>query len=88
MSEEDRDAADWFDAIEIDPESIEFDGDPGEALAAIDTRIEELQEAREDLDKRDPQYGLVRFELRTLSAIREGLWERLDVDDQEADRDE
>ena len=87
MSEEDYDAADWLDAIEIDPKSIEFDSDPGEALAAIDTRIEELQQAREDLDKRDPQYGLVRLELRTLSAAREVLWERLD-ENQEADRDE
>jgi len=86
MTGRDRDADEWADAIEIDPEEIAFEGEPEEALAYIEARIEELEAALDALDVTDPQRGPVHLELGTLRASREALRERLDVVDEEGSR--
>lgn len=83
MSDDHRDADDWFDAIEVDPESLDVQGDPEEALANVEERIEELEAALDDLDVLDPQRGPINLELGTLRAAREALRERLDGDQED-----
>ena len=72
----DRDAADWSESIQVDPESLDFDGDPEEALEHVDDRIEELENALEAIDEDDPQRGIVNLELGTLRATRDALREQ------------
>jgi hypothetical protein len=80
MTDELRDAADWADAMEIDPADIAFEGEPAEALDHVEARIDELETALEDLDGRDPQRGPVNLELGALRAMRAALRERVDTD--------
>jgi len=72
----DRDADDWSESIQVDPESLDFDDDPEEALEHVDERIAELEEALDDMDVLDPQRGIINLELGTLRATRDALREQ------------
>lgn len=71
-----RDADDWSESIEVDPESLDFEGDPEEAIEHVEERIGELEDALAQLDVLDPQRGLINLELGTLRATREALREK------------
>jgi len=85
MTDELRNAADWADAIEIDAESIDIDGEPKAALDHVEDRIADLEAVLEDLDTLDPQPGPVHLELGTLRATQAALREQVDLHDQEGD---
>lgn len=80
MSDEDRGPDPLVDAIAT--EDITVAGDPDEALAVIEERIAELEDALEVIDEDDPQYRAVRFELGMLKKSRETLVEHYDVVDE------
>jgi len=73
--EREADTVDWIERMGMDPEKMYVEGDPDEALAANEARIDELEAALEDLDESDPQHGPVRFELASLKAFRQALRE-------------
>lgn len=81
MSEEDREPDPLVDAIDL--KDVAFTGDPDVALPEFEARIEELEDALEDLDEADPQYRAVRFELGMLRKGCEVIREQHDVDAEE-----
>jgi hypothetical protein len=66
------------EAIEVEDSVVA--GDPTEALAVYEDRIEELEDALEAIDEDDPQRGPINLEFGMLRKACEAIREQYDVD--------